>query len=170
MRLALALGALLSLAGCADIPDSRCQGDWQDLGYRDALKGYPSRHQELAKACGDRGFPVRPDDYQAGWSAGIEDFCSSDNGYDFGERGGTYQGTCPGLLDRAFRAGYERGRLVGQLQRRLDELDRRISDVENELYKPDLSREQYYFWRNQLEQLSAARRDAEKQLSQLTRY
>lgn len=170
-RLALAVCLVCLLPACATISESTCRTkNWQDLGYRDAMKGLESRSQALAGACGDYGLTFDASEYRIGWEEGLDEFCSSDQGYEFGLHGGNYRGTCPGTLGAIFLQSYQSGRMVGELERRIDALEREIFDVEHQLDNPGLSREDYYYWRSRLSELMGERRGYEQQLARVRRH
>lgn len=158
------LGALVS--GCATISESTCRtSDWQNLGYRDALKGLESRAKDLQEACP----AFRATDYANGREEGLDEFCTSEQGYEFGARGGNYRGTCSGALGVIFERAYVNGRVVAELEQQLEAIEREMQDIEYKLDNPSLTRDQYYYLRSRLNELEQQRRGYEQQLARVRR-
>ncbi|MBI2380839.1 MAG: DUF2799 domain-containing protein [Gammaproteobacteria bacterium] len=162
--------AALLLSGCAGrISDTTCQTkDWRALGFRDASRGLLSRLKDIQAAC--PAYPVDGNEYRLGFDEGLDEFCSLDRAFEFGMRGGDYQGQCPGAMHRLFLRGYEAGQLVGHLQRQVQDLDERIRDVEMQLDRPGLNQQQYYYLKGTLRELYRERQDLERQLARLRRF
>ena len=137
------VGCAAVLAGCASMSRQEClQADWYAVGERDAGRGYPmNRMADHAEACAE--FGVRPSarEYEAGYKAGIPLYCNDAVGWSEGRAGGRYQGICPPDLERGFLRGYRLGREIHQLGQRLENLDRRMDYVAEELADPGLSKE-----------------------------
>lgn len=163
--------ALMLVAGCASrLAPSDCRvSDWSDRGYRDALKGLAARGETFSEGCAALGQTVDTASYAQGYEEGLDEFCSSDFAYEYGERGGSYRNTCPGALHSAFISGYEQGRLVGALERQLATLERQIDDLLYRLDDPSTGREHYYYVREQLRALQAEQQRVEQQLARLRR-
>lgn len=136
--------ALLLAGGCANRSLSQHQcaaGDWQTVGYSDALQGYAqSRILTHQNACGRH--QVIPDStaYRAGWKEGIAEYCTAENGYDRGLAGHAYPTVCPAPHRAQYRAAYDNGRelfLARHEVQRLEQLihrnERRIDTIGNQL-------------------------------------
>ena len=145
MKIASLLIAVLLLAGCAVRPavtENQCRaGDWQTIGYRDGATGAVSTrllaHQE---ACGEFGIIPDRTGYLAGWSAGLETYCTAENGFQLGQRGGSLNTVCRAELRERFATAYADGyniyvarREVRQLSQQLINHKRRIEELKQEI-------------------------------------
>ena len=124
------LPALLLLSGCATMNKEECLTvDWQTVGFEDGAAGQPAdRIARHRKACAKHG--VTPDlvAYQAGRERGLREYCTPENGFRVGERGGDYGGFCPVDLAESFEAAWRDGRELYGLRSRVNEA---ASDVRN---------------------------------------
>lgn len=132
------LGILL-LAGCAATPtvsENQCiAGDWQTIGYGDGMAGFASTrllmHQE---ACGDFGIiPVR-EEYLAGWQEGLSMYCTADNGFQVGQRGGGLNQVCSGELREPFASAHADGRELYLARRDVQHWSQTLAQQENRLH------------------------------------
>lgn len=62
----------------------------------------------------------------AGW---LRSFCTYQRGFSHGRAGQSYSGACPEALAAGFVAGYERGRELHGLHRRLGTVDKEIARI-----------------------------------------
>ena len=97
---------IASLAGCASttLSENQCKAnDWYTVGYADGSSGYDaSRLLQHDDACVEHGIIPDRAQYTAGWDAGIAQYCTPENGFDLGERGGLYNRICPANLENDF--------------------------------------------------------------------
>ncbi|HVK61840.1 MAG TPA: DUF2799 domain-containing protein [Bdellovibrionales bacterium] len=94
------------LASCAS--QEKCSDkDWRKLGESDGRRGYLkdefNRHQG---SCESPSVDTERAAYDAGYSEGIAQFCTSENGYKQRFMGNTYCGQCPKELEADFLRGY----------------------------------------------------------------
>ena len=131
----LGLLAALLLAGCAAMSADECRtADWREQGERDALAGYPrARLADIRKACAEAGVAPHEGLYADGWSRGIVQFCTSDNGARWGRRGHDYRNSCPPALEPAFLSHYGAGRRVYDAERKLESLRNEQQRLQREL-------------------------------------
>lgn len=138
LRKALLTACTLSLsflAGCASQPsvtEFQCRaGDWQTIGMRDGSQGLPRtnllRHQE---ACGPFGIVPERAEYVAGWEQGLTTFCTADNGFSLGERGGKHHNVCHSA---EFVEAYNDGRSLFQARQEVRQLEQKIAVQEQRL-------------------------------------
>lgn len=146
MRLLIFLGFFgLALSGCAGKPslsENQCAaGDWQTVGYRDAVNGKRSTalltHQD---ACMEHR--VAPDraSYMLGWEEGAREYCQPNNGYHIGERGWSHNNMCPPELQAGFLTAYAEGRrlyqarvTVSNLEWEIDQKTGRLQAIKSEI-------------------------------------
>lgn len=133
----LAALAALVLSGCASMSAEECMtADWRTIGFEDGAKGLPAasiaRHR---KACAKAGVTADQRAYEAGRQDGLVEFCRPTQGYEYGRRGGHYQGVCPADLEDAFLQAYEDGRHYYELEQGVRNTERELSRVERELDK-----------------------------------
>lgn len=130
--------AVLLLAGCSAKPtvsENQCRaGDWQTIGYRDGAAGAQSTqllaHQE---ACGAFGIVPTRDRYLAGWQEGLLAYCTADNGFHLGQRGGGLNSVCNASLREPFATAYQDGRQLYLARQEVKRLDRQINNHEARL-------------------------------------
>jgi len=129
------------LAGCAAKPtvsENVCRaGDWRTIGYRDGSIGVQNTrllaHQE---ACGEFGIIPDRNGYMAGWSAGLNTYCTGDMGFQVGESGRALNTVCRAELREPFATTYAEGfklysarREVRQLSKQLFNDKRRVETI-----------------------------------------
>ncbi|HAT87186.1 MAG TPA: DUF2799 domain-containing protein [Rhizobiales bacterium] len=142
MRLFLILClSLLSLVGCASLSEEECQiTDWYKLGQGDALEGYPqTRLKDHIKAC--QRYDISPDikRYGEGRKAGLQRYCTAENGFRVGRQGYRYQGICPAGTEKAFVGAYDRGSNLHKI-----ELDLAAARQERNGLQKDLRQDETY--------------------------
>lgn len=169
MKRAASLLAALLLGGCATLDRNEClQANWTDLGARDGQSGYAaSRLEEHRSACREHG--ITPDDrsYLAGREQGLRYYCTAESGYREGRRGAGYQRVCPLEAEAVFLPEYERGREIHQLELDADELRKRIDQHERALGDPNLTRDQRYDHRRELDYLYRELASLRRQMDRL---
>ncbi|AVO49464.1 hypothetical protein C6568_09430 [Melaminivora suipulveris] len=165
LRLSVLGAALALLAGCAAMSEQECRtADWREQGLRDALDGQPrSRLADIHDACAKAG--VRPVDglYLDGWSRGLSQFCTPDNGARWGRQGRSYANSCPPELEAAFSDRYRAGRRAWDAEQAVKRLQGEQRDRQRALdqAKDDAARRQA---RDQLRALDWRLRDAREEL------
>ena len=135
--------AIASLAGCAgSLSENQCKAnDWYTVGYADSSQGFDTsrllRHDD---ACLDHGIVPDRAQYTAGWNAGIQQFCTPENGFDLGAHGSSYNRVCPSDLEPEFHAGYSNGRTlfiatneVAQIESAIDQRSARIEEMQRDM-------------------------------------
>ena len=123
-RLTLCLVATVLVSGCATLNKSECrEADWQTIGLEDGAKGHPltyiSNHR---KACAEHGVKPDLDQYRVGHQAGLNRFCTPDNGFKQGRAGRGYNNVCPAESEGQFLAGYDTGRELHELKSEIDHM------------------------------------------------
>ncbi|WP_271273660.1 DUF2799 domain-containing protein [Aliamphritea hakodatensis] len=133
MRYVLLLVMTLLLSACASLNKQQClDGQWQDIGYADAMKGLTTaRYDEHREACFDYGVSPDFDAYSAGHQAGVPDFCTAESGFKAGRRGYDYQGFCTDYDEQAFLDGHAEGLEIYRIERQ-------ISTARQFLYSADM--------------------------------
>ncbi len=137
-RSALALAAIAvaaTVTGCSSMSVEECLvADWETVGLEDGTRGRGAggiaRHRE---ACAKAG--VTPDlaSYEKGRSAGLVEFCRPGNGYEFGRRGGTYEGVCPSDTESGFLTAYNEGREYYELEQAVSDAESAVTSGEYSL-------------------------------------
>ena len=131
----LALGAMLTLSGCATMSGEEClTSDWRAVGYEDGSQGFASgRLADRRKACAKHG--VTPDfqAYQSGRTEGLKEYCQPQRGFNLGERGGRYNGVCPSHLETQFLDGFRTGARLHTLRSNVSSANYQISARQGEL-------------------------------------
>lgn len=141
MKIAAALAAALLAGGCASLDRNQCvNANWYAIGMEDGAQGRPlARLGDHRRACAEHG--VQPDAgrYAAGRNEGLNSYCTYDRGYRAGSAGSAYNSVCPEPAARQFLAGYQHGREVYGLQKRLGELNADIKKTKASLAEPGIS-------------------------------
>ena len=155
----LVLIATLLLEGCATMDQAECvSADWYALGQSDGAQGRKSTHySEYRKDCSAFGIDVDSDAYVGGWEAGIDNYCTRDNGFNVGSLGKIYQHSCPAALEDRFFSSYQTGRAINLKQTRVNMLRNKVQKSGDDLAKSDLTEEQR-------KSLSAERKSAKRDL------
>lgn len=116
MTLRPLLAAMLILAGCQSVPPEEraqacAQTDWERFGQNDGRLGVATADRVSDfEDCADLGQPADISAYQVGRMAGLETYCTAENGYQVGYDGRRYGDVCPAELEPDFLQGYQRGR------------------------------------------------------------
>lgn len=130
LKLLSALLVATVISGCATMNETECMNaDWQETGYADGINGEDRDHlQRRTEACAKHGITPLRDEYHEGYEHGLEDFCTSENGYEKGRRGYNYKGICPQNLEGIFLLGYNEGRILYDMEQRLAEYENAIAE------------------------------------------
>lgn len=89
-------------AGCASA------SSWQDAGFNVASKGKPvTQYYSMIRTC--ESMPSETDEAQfvKGYMAGIENYCTYENGFEVGNSREEYPNVCPASMDGEFKRGYQ---------------------------------------------------------------
>lgn len=125
------------LSGCASMSEKEClTANWLDQGYRDGRNGQPlSRLEDHREACAKVG--VIPDRirYFEGRDKGILEYCTPTNALYEGRQGRSYRQACPAHLERNFLIYYQDGRRIYDAEQKVEELNRRSSQLQTSLKK-----------------------------------
>ena len=115
-RLALPVLLALLAAGCSQLSVSERSAacgttDWYSYGLTDGQLGVPETERaDLIAQCSEVGQPVDLAAYRSGHTAGLEEYCDAETGYEAGREGRRYRDVCTGAAEVAFLQGYEQGR------------------------------------------------------------
>lgn len=133
-RAAVLLAALV-LSGCATLDKDECRtADWYAVGLEDGARGRPvERLGEHRRACAKHGVAPNTERYIAGRNEGLRSYCTYEQGFSQGRAGRAHMGTCPKELAAGFSAGYQRGRELHDLHRRLGEVQAEIGRIKTAL-------------------------------------
>jgi hypothetical protein len=120
------------LAGCASISEEQCRsGDWYGIGWLDGSRGLPpDRLASHQKACGEYGLSVDGEAYRKGREAGLQVFCTPENGLAQGKSGQAFRPVCPGSSSRAYQRAFELGHEIWMVQKSITELEKKREDLE----------------------------------------
>lgn len=133
----MALVVTLLVAGCAAMSEEECRhADWHEQGARDALAGHRvSRVDALREACAKAGVAPDPAQYRAGWSQGIRQFCTPEQGARWGREGRAYANSCPVQLEPGFLGPYQAGRRLHEAETQIEHLHREQDRLQRQLEK-----------------------------------
>ena len=135
MGLLVALGAVLLTGGCAAMSETQCMNaDWRLVGEQDGRAGRAqTRLSEYFKTCAQYGITPDRDEYTTGYEFGLTFYCTEHNGYLEGRSGRLYQGVCPAGQEGYFLGGYSLGDSVRRGAYKVERIQRRILDAEDEI-------------------------------------
>ncbi len=178
----LLLFVVFLVGGCVSttrqMSESECRyASWYDLGLRDATLGQPwTLFNNYVSACSRYGVHPDRDAYMRGWKEGIKIYCTYEHGFEEGRLGKTYMYVCPPNLETNFMRGYQKGREIGRIERRIDALERRreriereIAEKEDRLFSSGISDKERRRLRRELQDLDYEYRRIESELRFLIR-
>ena len=165
-RLAL-LAASLLLSACASMDKAQCvNANWTAIGMEDGARGRTlDRLGERRRACAEHGVQPDAERYAAGRNEGLKSYCTYDQGFRAGRGGNAYSGVCPEPAATDFVAGYQRGRELYGLQKRLDEVNADLKKTKAGLSEPGVSPRTRGQLAERLEDLSREAQQLEQQLA-----
>lgn len=128
LRTVFSVVLLALVAGCATLDKEQClRADWYAIGLEDGARGQPlERSGDHRRACAEHGVTPKIEPYLAGRNEGLKSYCTYEKGLSVGRAGQTYSGVCPADLAGNFTAGFQRGREMHDLRRRLDTVNEQI--------------------------------------------
>jgi hypothetical protein len=171
MRTLALFAASLLLAACASMDKPQCvNANWYAIGMEDGAQGRAlQRLGDHRRACAEHGVQPDAERYAAGRNEGLKSYCTYDRGYRTGRAGSVYNGVCPEPAARDFLAGYQHGREVYGLQKRLDEVNADIRKTKASLAEPGLSPRARGQLAERLEDLTRESAYVEQQLAAASR-
>ncbi|MCF6439351.1 DUF2799 domain-containing protein [Pseudoalteromonas luteoviolacea] len=126
---------IILIAGCSstkytfDYANCGSQ-DWQALGHKTALSGDNVRFFDAVKqTCGDTLNPNAQNQFVSGYSAGLIEYCTYDNGYKHATEGNSQTDICPFDLQQDYQKGFALG------QRKRSEIEEYIARQKREVYR-----------------------------------
>ena len=130
------------LQGCSTYSLKECESfDWNERGYLNALDG-KSENFGIAhyhEACNKKyKIEVNIKEFKLGYQKGLQIFCMPEKALEFGNKGGTYLGTCPQEKEPNFLNKYTLGfnqflkEKVEKLERENSYLESQISSLQSE--------------------------------------
>jgi len=124
------VGVLASCGG--NVKNQQCTGvDWDQHGYETAKAGKsPRDFNRYRDGCGDKLEAGATDTYLDGYTRGLVEFCTYENGYARGFSNKSMDNACPVEM----RSKYERGYKVGllELKEKINMLKLRNENAEHE--------------------------------------
>ncbi len=122
---------LLLLCGCATMNRSEClTADWHMIGLEDGAMGrelsYIGNHR---KACAEHNISPDLEQYQNGYSQGLQQFCTYTKGYQLGKKGSSYKSVCSPELEENFLVGYQRGRNIYNVTQKINRTNSSIKST-----------------------------------------
>ncbi len=171
MRTLTLLAAAMLLGACASMDKAQCvNANWTAIGMEDGARGRTlDRLGERRRACAEHGVQPDAERYAAGRNEGLKSFCTYDQGFRAGRGGNAYNSVCPEPAARDFLAGYERGREIYGLQKRLDEVNADIKKTKASLAEPGLSPRARGQLAERLEDLTRESAYLEQQIARVSR-
>lgn len=123
------------LAGCASLSEDECQvADWRTIGYEDGSKGeLKSRIGAHREACAKYAVQVDFDEYNQGHDQGVITYCTANRGFNIGKSGRSYNGVCPANIEADFLSGFNQGRDIYLLRKKISDFENQIANKREEL-------------------------------------
>ena len=111
LRAVVALLCLFVVTACSQMSHQDCLDmKWHAAGLADASTGVPASNGiERSRVCGKYGESFEPEQYNAGYQAGIETYCTKENGFEVGRNGTEYLSVCPAANENDFLLGWNAG-------------------------------------------------------------
>lgn len=140
--IAIIAASIFFNTGCATLSKEEClMANWYDIGYEDGAKGYPtSRIAKHRKACVKHGVHSDLQTYLDGHASGLVVYCTPQNGYQLGLRGGALNTLCQGPSSDGFVRAYYDGQeiyqfklMISQQQKRADQIKNKLDRVEKKI-------------------------------------
>ena len=165
----IAFSFVVFLSGCASLDRNECvNADWYTIGLEDGARGRAvERLGDHRRACAKHNVTPNTDRYVAGRNEGLKSFCTHERGFAEGRSGHAYAGACPQPQAGNFLAGYQRGRELHELHRRLEEVNRDIARTKTAL-KEGIPNPRARA--NEVERLEALTREAEQLESRIEQF
>ncbi len=137
----LSLPLLTILSACSTLSEKECHtSDWHQLGIQDGRSGLPDRRlDDYAKSCKEYGIHPDTNQYLAGRTDGLKQYCTSSNAFRTGLNGEEYQGVCPVDIDMIFHINNSAALSVYKARQQIKDLDSRLDHLEHELSEKDKS-------------------------------
>lgn len=119
------LGFILTGCGGNTKTLSCADSDWDQVGYDTAMAGKSVRtFEEYKKQCGESLETVAKQQYLDGYTRGVIEYCTFDNGFKLGSNNIQMPEVCPYEHRKNFVEGYNAGQFeLAEKKRRLDELE-----------------------------------------------
>jgi hypothetical protein len=114
-------GSLIACGG--NVKSLQCSGlNWNEQGYKNAQSGKsPREFNQYRDSCGDRLEKGAVDAYLDGYTRGIMEFCTYENGYAAGLNSQPLDNVCPVELRASYAKGHSAGAFEGKERKRLFE-------------------------------------------------
>jgi hypothetical protein len=97
-----------------------CTNDWGDIGYKTAISGKSVRYfNKFEEQCGDKLTNDAKSNYLDGFTSGIKEFCTYENGHKLGSKSLPNKNTCPFELKEEFEKGYNVAAVAQKKQKAL---------------------------------------------------
>lgn len=139
--LALLIVGLVVLSSCATLSKSECLvSDWSSIGERDGRAGrLASRINDHGEACAKHGISPNVPLYTAGRTRGLAIYCTLDNAFDIGLKGGSHRNVCPSNINVAFDVVYKASAQVAAVDSRISLTNSEIAGLIGQLSDKALS-------------------------------
>lgn len=137
-KLTLIIFAAL-LTSCQSSKRSTCSSiDWRTNGEIAALKG--QKEKDILNAhkdtCNDYEFVIDDTAFSEGFERGLAQFCTTGNGFDFGELGEDYLFTCKKNQENLFLKGFYKGK-IEYLQKEFENTSTLYAEAEDRLWRKE---------------------------------
>jgi hypothetical protein len=131
----LTVFSLFVVSGCASMSGDECaMSDWHTIGFEDGAQGFTAeRLGNHRKACAKHGVAPDFEQYKAGRTEGLRQFCQPSRGFSLGANGGRYNGVCPADMEIDFVDAYNSGHQLYTLRSAVNSASYQINNKRAEL-------------------------------------
>lgn len=112
--------------------------NWRDFGKSSAAKGENAKKafSEQVYICKIKDKELYKNAFHEGFARGLVSFCRTAQGFDFGQEGKDYNGTCSEPQESLFLRGYYKGRLE-YLNQQLGKYNKLYAEAEDRLWRKE---------------------------------
>ena len=149
-------------------PEECLQANWEEVGYHDAVEGYPvSRSSAHREACAHTGVSVDFELYRNGHALGLPYYCTRKTGFETADHGGDFATQCRRETFPDYVMGYREGLDVFALKTEMREIEIQIDQKSDQAEALLIQIGQLRTARDNPELSKDARKEARYQLNQL---
>ncbi|MBX7232526.1 MAG: DUF2799 domain-containing protein [Bdellovibrionales bacterium] len=144
------------------------QTDWYEIGRRDGVIGLQPQISKLESTCGQHLNELKSALYSNGYNNGLNEYCSSENGFALGRANTKVNNICPKPLDQNFLKSYKKGLEVGKMDQENIHIDRQISSLTQKIKTTTPDKVHTENMQIELQKLKKKREANGKQITELT--
>ncbi len=109
--------------------------DWFEIGRSDGLQGLNSMAYESKKTNCESFSDLEHEKYVNGWYSGVDQFCTSQQGFAYGRTGRKYYNICPTGKEAPFMKSYRQGLKVYLYEKDNQKITDELAKIANQAQK-----------------------------------